>query len=153
MWNACTTGFAASALGIAPNNGPQTTQSQCAPSTSNNQLSEGVAVSGSTVNPFTSGGGGVWGLNNQSFGSTTSSYRYGGNGAGLDVGASVQSVWAWGSGSWTGPFHSINFSAGPLAGSVFWTPGRGGWMGASFGLGAGPPIPQVAYEVTNYTCR
>ncbi|MGH7745673.1 MAG: hypothetical protein ACREQ5_12925, partial [Candidatus Dormibacteria bacterium] len=72
---------------------------------------------------------------------------------GLDVGASVQSVWAWGSGSWTGPFHSINVSAGPFAGSIFWTPGKGGWFGFSFGLGIGLPIPQAAYEVTNYTCK
>ena len=134
-------------------NEPNNTTQPCAPSTPNNQLSEGVAVSGSTVNPFTSGGGRVWGLNEQSFGSATNSYKYSGKGQGLDVGVAVQSVWAWGSGSWIGPFHSLNLSVGFLNGSVFWTPGSGGWTGASFGLGFGLPAPQGAYEVTNYTCR
>jgi len=133
---------------------PQTpTQTACSTGSPNNHLSMGDSASVSTVNPFTSGNGGVWGANRQSFPATTNNYTYSGKGVGLDVGASVQSVWAWGSGSWSGPFHSINVSAGPFAGSIFWTPGKGGWTGFSFGLGVGLPIPQAAYEVTNYTCR
>ena len=118
---------------------------------SGNHLSMGASVQVATVNPFTSGGGGVWGANQQSFGATTYNYTYSGTGAGLDVGASIQSAWAWGSGSWGGPFKSISFSAGPFSGSIFWTPGKGGWTGASFGLGVGSP--GAAYEVTNYTCK
>jgi hypothetical protein len=131
-------------------------QSRCADPCavpSGNHLSMGVSGNVATVNPFTSEGGFVWGRNQQSFGATTNNYTYSGSGAGLDVGASVQSVWAWGRGSWTGPFKSISLSAGPFSGSIFWTSGKGGWTGASFGLGAGLPIPQGAYEVTNYTCK
>jgi RHS repeat-associated protein len=112
--------------------------------------SMGVSLSAATVNPFTSGGGGVWGANQQSFGVTTNDYTYSGTGAGLDVGVSVQSVWAWGSGGWGGPFNSVNFSAGVFGGSIFWTPGKGGWTGLSFGLSAG--LPGAAYETTNYKC-
>jgi RHS repeat-associated protein len=135
-----------------PNNGdPQTPQKTPCAVPSGNHLSMGASGNVATVNPFTSGGGGVWGANRQSFGATTYNYTYSGTGAGLDVGASVQSVWAWGSGSWTGPFNSISVSAGLFSGSIFWTPGKGGWSGASFGLGIGSP--GAAREVTNYTCR
>ena len=136
----------------AANNGtPQTPQKTPCAVPSGNRLSLGASVQVATVNPFTSGGGGVWGANQQSFGATTYNYTYSGTGAGLDVGASIQSAWAWGSGSWGGPFKSISFSAGPFSGSIFWTPGKGGWTGASFGLGVGSP--GAAYEVTNYTCK
>ena len=132
----------------APNNNQQKPQ-PCAPRSGSPSM--GVSASASTINPFTSGGGGVVGANQQSFGATTNNYTYSGHGAGLDVGVSIQSVWAWGSGSWTGPFRSVNFAAGPFAGSIFWTPGKGGWTGFSWGLGAG--LPGLAYEETNYTCR
>jgi hypothetical protein len=133
-----------------------TSKQACGPAPGHPSM--GVSASASTVNPFTSGNGGIWGGNQQSFGSltngyTSNNYTYSGKGFGLDVGASVQSVWAWGSGSWTGPFHSVNVSLGPFSGSIFWTPGKGGWTGFSFGLGVSPPIPQAAYEVTNYTCK
>ena len=131
-------------------------QSAGAANNTGNHLSTGVSVSGSTVNPLTSGGGGVWGRNWQSIPGGTSAlntYNFSGNGLGLDVGGSIQSVWAWGNGSWTGAFHSVNFSVGPFSGSVFWTPGKGGYTGFSFGLGLGLPIPQGAYEKKNYTCK
>ena len=118
-----------------------------------NQLSMGVSISGSAIpfTNFTSGGNGTWGYNQQSFGATTNNYTYSGPGLGLNLGASVQSNWAYGSGSWEGPFHSINISAGPLAGSIYWTPGSGGWVGVSFGVGVG--LPGGSYEETNYTKR
>ena len=128
----------------------QLAQAQCAVP-SGNHLSMGTSLNVATVNPFTSGGGFVVGANRQSFGPTTYNYTYSGGGAGLDVGASIQSVWAWGSGSWTGPFNSISVSASWFSGSIFWTSGKGGWVGGSFGLGVGSP--GAAYEVTNYTCR
>ncbi len=136
---------------------PQTPgQQACGPAPGRPSMGDSVSVS--TVNPFTSGNGGIWGGNRQSFGSftngyTSNNYTYSGKGLGLDIGASVQSVWAWGSGSWAGPFRSINVSLGLFSGSIFWTPGKGGWTGFSFGLGVSPPIPQAAYEVTTYTCK
>jgi hypothetical protein len=113
----------------------------------------GVTASASDINPFTSRGGGVAGVNQQSFfgDNSTEHYNYSGSGAGLDVGASIQANFAHGSGSWTGEFRSVNFSVGVFAGSIFWTPGKGGWVGGSWGLGLG--LPGIAYEKTNYTCR
>jgi hypothetical protein len=145
-------GPAVAANNDAANNGtPQTPQKTPCAVPRGNHLSMGVSGQVATVNPFTSGGGGVWGANQQSFGPTTNNYTYSGGGAGLDVSASVQSVWAWGSGSWTGRFNSISASAGPFSGSIFWTSGKGGWTGASFGLDVGSP--GAAYAVTNYTCK
>ena len=87
----------------------------------------------------------------QSFPAATSDYTYSGEGLGLDVGVSIQSAWAWGSGDWSGQFRSVNWSWGVFSGSVFWTPGKGGWIGLSYGLGLG--LPGIAYEETNYTVR
>ncbi len=114
-------------------------------------LSSGFSESASSINPFTSGRGGVVGANQQTFGATTNNYTYGGYGAGLDVGVSIQGTMAWGVGSWSGSFRSVNAALGPWAGSVFWTPGKGGWTGFSFGLGLG--LPGLAFEETNYTYR
>jgi len=128
-------------------------QSSSASADQSNHLSTGVAISGASVNPVTSGGGGVAGRNWQSVPggtATLNSYDYSGKGAGLDVGGSIQSVWAWGSGSWTGDFKSVNFNAGIFSGSLFWSPGKGGYVGVSGGLGIG--LPGVSYEETYYTC-
>jgi RHS repeat-associated protein len=121
--------------------------SSCAPGS---RLSTGISLSAATVNPFTSQSGGVWGMNRQGSAAGTSWYTYNGTGLGLDVGVSAQSVWASGSGPWTGTFRSINGSAGLFTGSIYWTPGEGGWIGASFGPAIG--LPGLAYEQTNYTC-
>ena len=110
--------------------------------------SSGVAIHGETINPFTSGGGGIWGLNYQN----NELYTYSGSGIGLDIGGGIESVWAWGSGPWTDEFRSVNLGILWFTGSVFWTPGEGGWFGFSFGLSPKSPIPTVAYEVTNYKC-
>jgi RHS repeat-associated protein len=124
----------------------------CSTGSPNKHLSMGDQIVASTVNPFTSRGGGVFGFwNKQSFPATTNDYTFTGNGVGLDAGVSIQSVWAWGNGPWSGQFDSVNGSFGPFAGSIFWTPGEGGWVGSSFGLGLG--LPGIAYEETNYTCR
>jgi RHS repeat-associated protein len=119
-------------------------------------LSTGVAIHGGLLlNPITSGGGfGVGGLNWQSVpgsSSTFTGYDYLGTGDGVDVGGSIQSVWAWGSGSWTGTFKSFNVSGGLFTLSVFWTPGAGGYVGGSGGLGIG--LPGFSYQETIYTCR
>lgn len=133
---------------------PPCDQSSNSSTNKSNQLSSCVAANVSTVNPLTSGGGGTWGINAQSIPGGTSTfneYNYSGNGLGLDVGGSAQSVWAWGSGTWTGQFNSVNAAAGPFAASVFWTPGKGGYFGFSFGLGIG--LPGIDYQETNYTCK
>jgi hypothetical protein len=116
---------------------PQTqTQTACSTGSPNNHLSMGDQIDAASVNPFTSGNGGIWGGNRQSFPATTNNYTYSGKGLGVDVGVSIQSAWAWGSGSWSGPFHSVNWSLGVFSGSIFWTPGKGGmdrpfvWPGA-----------------------
>jgi len=109
-------------------------------------FSTGVAFHVETVNPLTSGGGGIWGYNYQN----NVLYSYSGRGIGLDIGGGVESVWAYGSGPWTGEFHSVNLGFFWFTGSIFWTPGKGGWIGVSFGLSPKTPIPTVAYEVTNY---
>jgi hypothetical protein len=112
----------------------------------------GVMESASSVNPLTSSGGGVVGYNNQSASSDpTDQYYFDGGGVGLNVGVSLQSVWAYGSGTWTGAFKSVNVSASFFAGSIFWTPGPGGWVGMTFGLSVG--FPGVSYEQTNYNYR
>jgi hypothetical protein len=113
-------------------------------------LSMGVLFSVSTI-PFTSGGGNVQGWNYQYVpGIDQEWYKFSGSGQGLNVGASLQSSWAWGSGPWTGPFNSVNVSAAVITGSVYWTPGPGGWIGFSFGLSGGLPVG-LSYETTNYS--
>ena len=147
--------IASGVVSVVPNGGgptgtPQTPQKPPCAVPSGKHLSMGVSVNGATVNPLTSGGGVVLGGNQQSFGATTYNYTYSGAGAGLDVGASVQSVWAYGSGSWTGPFQSINVSLSWFTVSIFRST-DGAWHGFTFGLGVG--APGASYEVTNYTCR
>ena len=114
-------------------------------------FSSGVAITGSTVNPFTSGGGGVRGYNYQNVpNDPCRHFTFTGNGSGLDVGLSIQAVGAWGSGDWTGDFKSVNVSLGIFSASIFWSPGKGGWAGFTYGLGGGLP-GGLAYEETNYS--
>jgi len=108
--------------------------------------SSGAALSVSKV----AAGGGVYGINSQSFSNGRQEvwHDYSGMGDGLDLGASFESVWAWGSGSWEGKFRSVNASIAFFSGSVFWTPGEDGWVGFSFGFSLG--LPGIAYEETCY---
>ena len=110
------------------------------------RLSMGAQVHIETINPITSKGGGIWGLNLQD----DVLYSYSGRGNGLDVLGGIESVWAYGSGPWPGKFRSINVGAGFLTVSVFWTPGKGGWTGITFGLTPKIPIPTFATEETDY---
>jgi RHS repeat-associated protein len=131
---------------------PPTQCSSTQPVGGGNHLSTGVAVHVATVNPVSSGHGSVSGYNWQDVpGAESRHYSYTGNGVGLDVGASVQSVWAYGSGAWTGDFHSVSVSLSRFSASYFWSPGGGGWKGITFGLGVGLPVPQGAYEETTYS--
>ena len=103
--------------------------------------------------PPDAGGGAVAGINQQSFDNGTSyTYSYSGAGLGVDVGASVQGNVAWGSGEWGGPFTQVSISIGTFTGSIFWSSGKGGWMGTSWGIGGGAPAG-LAVEKSNYTCQ
>jgi len=115
----------------------------------------GTAVSGSWINPATSRGGAVVGLNRMPIfrDDTTCDFGYDSfdrGGLGLDVGVGAESVWAWGRGPWAGDFDSVAISLGPipLVGSYFWSPDGGGWRGFTFGVGFG--LPGIAYEGTTY---
>jgi RHS repeat-associated protein len=124
-------------------------------------LSSGILVTASTINPFTSRGGATYGANAQSVPFMTKqeemfgpnllpSYTTKSEGVGLNIGVSGQSVWAYGSGTWTGTSKSVNVSFMIFNASYFWTPGEGGWNGISFGFGLG--LPGVSYETVQTTC-
>ena len=106
----------------------------------------GIDGHGSTV----VGRGTLVGYNQMTFfgNNQTKDYVYEGTGTGLDGGFAVQAVAAYGSGEWTGDFSSISLGLGPIGGSIFWSPGPGGWIGFSFGLGMGTPT--IAHEKTVY---
>ena len=118
-------------------------------------LAVGFQVQGSSVNPFTSRGGGVAGRNVMSFGRSSDNpalYGYDsqrGGGVGLDVGTSAQVVIASGHGPWSGTFRSVNVGVGFVAGSLLASP-DGSWAGVTFGLAGGLPVAG-AVEETYYT--
>jgi RHS repeat-associated protein len=117
-------------------------------------LSTGVEVQVATVNPFTSSGGSIKGLNWQDVpGTLHKSYYYKGGGHGLNVGVSAQSVWAVGQGPWTGKFKAWGGSILVINASYFWSP-DGGWRGVTYGFGLSPfrwPKGQADYDETDYT--
>jgi len=115
----------------------------------------GFSLGFSYINPFTSGGGGSFGLNLE----YTSNcgwniYGYGTpenqDSNGFSLGFSAQANVATGSGNWSGPFQDYMASYGLFGGSYFQSPtGQGNWQGLSFGFSAGPP--GAADTTTNYT--
>ena len=118
----------------------------------------GINFSVSTINPFTSGGGGTYGLNLE----YTSSggwglYSFGTpndvSSQGFQPGFSVTVNGATGTGDWSGLFDSTNGSYGPVTGGFFQStpssdpnPGYFGWEG---GVSVGPP--GFGSTTTNYT--
>lgn len=123
----------------------------------------GWQVSGSSINPFTSGGGNVNGFNRVAFsekGFESESYKYDTNdnehfGIGLDVGVGIESTWAYGEGPWNGTFYSLAGSHLWFSGSIFLSACKNSdgktvisWIGFSFGLNFG--LPGAAFEKTNY---
>lgn len=116
----------------------------------------GINFSVSTINPFTSGGGGAYGINLE----YTSSggwglYTYGTpnnvSSHGFQPGFSVTVNGATGTGDWSGLFDETNGSYGPVTGGFFQSspspdPGYFGWNG---GFSVGPP--GVGSTTTNYT--
>ena len=117
----------------------------------------GISIEVSTINPWTSGGGGTYGLNleytkSNGWGLFTYNTPNKTPSSGFLVGPSVQMNVATGTGDWSGPFDSGAGSFGPITGGSFVSsPGAGetaGYFGFSLGLGKGPP--GVGTTTTNY---
>lgn len=117
----------------------------------------GISFSFSTINPFTSGGGGTYGLNIEwTKGTGLAVYTYGTPNTtpsqGFLLGAGVSLNAATGRGPWSGLFDSTTGAYGPVNGGFFESP-PGGEDPGFFGLeiGAGPGLPGVGSTTTNYT--
>jgi RHS repeat-associated protein len=116
----------------------------------------GLTCEVSTINPFSSGGGGAYGLNFEYTSDTGWHwYKYGtpstSRSAGFEIGVSGTFNFALGSGEWTGPFEGANGGFGPVAGGVFYSPSDQpdpGYFGVNLGFGIGPP--GVGMTQTNY---
>ncbi len=117
----------------------------------------GISFEASTINPFTSGGGGSYGIN---FEYTSSSgfaaYKYGtpNNVAsvGFLPGVSATVNIATGNGDWTGLFNSGNGSFGVVTGGYFQSPPDQpdpGYFGVQAGVALGPP--GLGFTTTNYS--
>jgi len=120
----------------------------------------GISIELSTINPFTSGGGGAYGINLE----YTSSgglglYTYGTPNdlasSGWAPGVSAQVNGAWGTGEWTGLFEGGGGGIGVISGSYFnspdWIPDDGYYLGASMGVGVSPTPLTLGFTTTNYT--
>ena len=107
----------------------------------------GISFDFSTINPFTSGGGGSYGVNleytsDQGWGLYTYSTPNDVGSVGFLAGPSLQVNIATGNGDWTGPFDSGAGSFGPVTGGYFHSPLEGpdvGYYGWTIGIGKGPP--------------
>ena len=81
--------------------------------------------------------------------SSGGNYSYTGtDGVSLDIGIAIQSVWAYGSGSWEGDFDSIVVNVGIFTFSYFSSP-DGSWHGFTAGFGGGVPAG-LGWERTTY---
>src|SRR6185436_8931734 len=104
----------------------------------------GVSFDVATINPFTSSGGGLDGINLEyvpGHGLGLYSYSTPDNVAsfGLLLGVGMSYNVASGAGAWSGYFDNVVGAAGPIGLSAFASPGstpHNGWRG--FGVGAGP---------------
>jgi len=85
--------------------------------------------------PWTSGGGEIWAITIKIMNTMLILAMA------LDsISASELSLLGIGSGPWTGEFQSLNIGYSLFQGSIFWTPGKGGWIGFTFGLSFGLPV-------------
>lgn len=116
----------------------------------------GFSLEFSTINPFSSGGGGSYGINWE-YTSSTGSHLYtfstpnNVRSAGFLPGVSLTGNIATGNGDWSGPFESGAGSYGPITGGFFHTPANQpgpGYFGLSFGGTFGPP--GVGFTETTY---
>jgi RHS repeat-associated protein len=116
----------------------------------------GISLEFSTINPFTSGGGGSYGINLEYTSiSGLHLYTYATpndvNSLGFLIGPSIQVNAATGTGDWTGPFESGAGSYGLVTGGFFHSPDDQpdpGYFGLSLGLGKGPP--GIGFTRTKY---
>jgi RHS repeat-associated protein len=118
----------------------------------------GLSFEFSTINPWSSGGGGSYGINAEyTSDAGWNLYAYGTpndqSSEGLLIGPSLQFNGALGNGDWAGPFQGAGGSYGTICGGYFETanpaPGDPGYFGLSLGFGKGPP--GVGRTTTNYT--
>jgi len=87
----------------------------------------GASIDVSTINPFTSGGGGSYGVNlefvgGQGLGVYTFATPSDSASIGVDIGASATVNRAYGSGPWEGDFYTVMGSVGYVTGGGFLTP-------------------------------
>ena len=114
----------------------------------------GISLDISTINPFTSGGGGVYGLNLE-YTSDAGWNLYTFNtpndqpSSGFAPGVSLTVNGALGNGSWEGPFNAVNGSYGAVTAGQFNSTDNG-YYGLQGGLDLGAPYG-VGTTVTNYT--
>lgn len=114
----------------------------------------GVSFEFSSINPFTSGGGGAYGFNIEyTWSGGFGLYKYYTPNRmpsyGFAPGFSVTGNAALGTGSWTGPFVTSAASLGALTAGAFQSiPSDPGYTGFQAGLGFGPPGGGIT--VTNY---
>lgn len=117
----------------------------------------GISLDVSTINPWSSGGGGVYGINIESgpreeaavyFYYTPNDIRS----TGFDVGGSLTLNAGFGdSGEWTGRTEQVTGSYGLLGGGAFWSPSTdpsSPWTGGQAGLSVG--LPGVGSTTTEY---
>lgn len=96
------------------------------------------------VNPFTSGGGGVYGINLE-YTSSDGLHLYDFytpnkcNSTGFNPGVSLTANAATGSGPWSGPFDQTDGSGSVVAAGFFQTPDTG-YFGGQLGVSAGTPF-------------
>ncbi len=116
----------------------------------------GISLDVSTINPFTSSGGGTYGINieyTSSGGLHVYYYNTPNNqgSEGLDIGWALTVNIATGDGNWTGDFDSYNGAYGPVTGGFFHTPLENNDVGY-FGVQAGytQGTPGIGYTRTNY---
>jgi RHS repeat-associated protein len=118
----------------------------------------GFSLEVSTINPFTSGGGGAYGMNPQYVpGYGWDLYVYGTPNnqpsSGWAPGISFTGNAAYGEGAWTGIFESAQGGIGPTSFSQFNSPLTGpdlGYYGISFGGGLSPTFGGLGTTTTNY---
>ncbi len=116
----------------------------------------GISGEVSTINPFTSGGGGSYGFNLEyTSDSGLHLYTYStpnnAGSVGFLPGVSLTANVATGNGDWTGPFESGNGSFGPFTGGYFQSPANQpdpGYFGLTLGVALGPP--GVGFTTTDY---
>jgi hypothetical protein len=117
----------------------------------------GFGIEISTINPFTSGGGGAYGINLE-YTSTSGWHLYkystpnNTSSLGFAPGICFSGNLAMGTGDWTGPFENGTGNLGPITGGYFQSPpdeSEPGYFGGSLGIGIGFPA-DLGFTPTTY---